>query len=389
VTAIYLDYNATTPVDPQVLDAMLPFLRGEFGNPSSAYALGRRAHDAVERARAEVAGLIGAAPEEIVFTGSATEASNLAIRGAVAAGGRRSGVVTTNIEHPATEACCNLLQRAGHDIRRVPAERNGIASPDRLAAAVDEGTALVTVIHAQNEIGTIQPVAEIARTAKAVGALVHVDAAQSIGKIPVDVEALGVDLLTIAGHKLYAPKGIGALYVRKGVQLPPLVVGAGQEHGLRPGTENVAFVVGLGAACALAARVLEAASATMARLSAALLSQLERDVPGLALVGDAERRLPNTLNVLFPHASGRKVLEACPGVMASTGSACHADSEEPSAILTALGIARETALGAVRLSLGRGTTGADVQAAASELAGAWRGVRDASRKTMRREGGRR
>jgi cysteine desulfurase len=374
VTPIYLDYNATTPVDPQVLEAMLPFLRSEFGNPSSAYALGRRAHEAVERARAQVADLIGATPEEIVFTGGATEASNLAIRGVVAAGGKRTGVVTSNIEHPATEACCDLLQRAGHDVRRVPAERNGIVSPDRLAAAVDAGTALVTLIHAQNEIGTIQPVARIAGTARARGVLVHIDAAQSVGKIPVDVEALGVDLLTIAGHKLYAPKGIGALYVRRGVTLPPLVVGAGQEHGLRPGTENVAFIAGLGAACALAARVLESSRATIASLSAALLTRLQRDVPGLVLVGDAGQRLPNTLNVLFPHASGRKVLEACPAVMASTGSACHADSEEPSGILAALGIPRDEALGAVRLSLGRATTGADIETAASELARAWRRV---------------
>ena len=188
------------------------------------------------------------------------------------------------------------------------------------------------------------------------------------------MQELGVDLLTIAGHKLYAPKGIGALFVRNGVKLPPLVVGAGQEHGLRPGTENVAYIVGLGAACALAARVLEVSRATVAELSAALLAHLERDVPGLTLVGDAERRLPNTLNVLFPHVSGRQVLEACPRVMASTGSACHADSEEPSAILTALGIPRDAALGAVRLSLGRTTTGADVEAAACDLAGAWRRV---------------
>jgi cysteine desulfurase len=376
VTPIYLDYNATTPVEPQVLEAMLPFLRGEFGNPSSSYALGRRAHDAVERAREQVAGLIGAAPGEIVFTGGATEASNLAIRGAAAVSDRGTGVVTTTIEHPATDACCNLLRRAGHEIRRVPAERNGLVLPERLAAAVDNTTALVTLIHAQNEIGTIQPVTEIARAAKTRGALVHVDAAQSVGKIPVDVDALGVDLLTIAGHKLYAPKGIGALYVRRGLALPPLVVGAGQEHGLRPGTENVAFIVGLGAACALGGRVLESSRATMASLSTVMLALLQRDVPGLTLVGDTEHRLPNTLNVLFPRVSGREVLESCPGVMASTGSACHADSEEPSGILTALGIPRASALGAVRLSLGRTTTKADVEAAASALAVAWRQVRE-------------
>jgi cysteine desulfurase len=200
MTAIYLDYNATTPVDPQVLDAMLPYLREDFGNPSSTYALGRRAHDAVERARAKVATLIGAMPEEIVFTGGATEATNIAIRGAVTLDGARTGIVTTNIEHPATDACCQLLQRSGHAVRRVPAESSGIVSTERVASAIDSKTAIVTVIHAQNEIGTLQPVGEIARAAKTRGALVHTDAAQSVGKVPVHVNELGVDLLTIAGR---------------------------------------------------------------------------------------------------------------------------------------------------------------------------------------------
>lgn len=374
MTPIYLDYNATTPVDPLVLEAMLPYLRGEFGNPSSAYRLGRRAHDAIERARGEVAALINAASEDIYFTGGATEASNIAIRGAVAASSQRGAVVTTNIEHPATEACCNLLDRMGHNVHRVATEANGIVSPERVAAAIDERTALVTLIHAQNEIGTLQPVAEIARVASGFGALVHIDAAQSVGKIPVDVEDLGVDLLTIAGHKLYAPKGVGALYVRKGLDLPPLIVGADQEQGLRSGTENVAYIVGLGAACRMAAMALESSRARLAELSAALLSLLQREVPGLTLVGDVRRRLPNTLNVLFPKVSGRKLLEACPNVLASTGSACHANSEDPSAILTALGIPRDKALGAVRLSLGRSTRRQDIETAAMQLAQAWRSV---------------
>jgi cysteine desulfurase len=378
MSPVYLDNNATTPVDAEVLDAMLPYLKQEYGNPSSAYALGRRAHAAVERARAQVAGLIGAAPEEIVFTSGATEATNIAIRGAAALNATRAGIVTTNIEHPATEACCTLLERAGHAVARVPTESNGVVSAESVAAAIDARTAIVTVIHAQNEIGTIQPVREIAAAARAHGALAHADSAQAVGKVPVDVAELGVDLLTIAGHKLYAPKGVGALYVRRGIKLPPVVVGAGQENGVRPGTENVALIVGLGAACALASRVIEAAHKRTIKLSATLLALLRRQVPGLVLVGDPDRRLPNTLNVLFPGVSGRKVLEASPEVLASTGSACHADSEEPSAILTALGLSCDTALGAVRLSLGRSTTGADVEQAAYELARAWRQVRAAA-----------
>ncbi|MGE3701340.1 MAG: cysteine desulfurase family protein [Hyphomicrobiaceae bacterium] len=236
---------------------MLPFLRGEFGNPSSTYPLGRRAHEAVEQARGEIASLIGALPEEIVFTDGATEASNIAIRGAVALGGKRSSVVTTAIERPATEACCNLFERSGHPVCRVPVDGSGIVLAERVATAVDQRTALVTLIHAQNEIGTLQPVSEIARTAQARGALVHTDAAQSVGKVRVNVKELGVDLLTIAGHKLCAPKGIGALFVRKGVCVSPLAVGAGQEHGRRPGTENVPFIVALGTACRVAAAGLE------------------------------------------------------------------------------------------------------------------------------------
>jgi cysteine desulfurase len=265
---------------------MLPFLKGEFGNPSSGYALGQRAHDAVEKARGEAAHLIGAQPEEIIFTGGATEATNIAIRSAAAVSARR-GIVTTNIEHPATEACCHLLECAGHPVQRVAAQDNGIVSAERMAAAIDNQTAIVTLIHAQNEIGTLQPVREVAAAARRHGALVHTDAAQSVGKLSVSVNDLGVDLLTIAGHKLYAPKGIGALYVRSGLDLPPLVVGAGQEHGRRPGTENVAFIVGLGAACEIARRSLEATGVALAERSASLLARLRRDIPGLILVGDA------------------------------------------------------------------------------------------------------
>jgi cysteine desulfurase len=376
MTDIYLDHNATTPVDPAVLEAMLPFLREAFGNPSSAYPLGRRARDAVETARAEVAALIGAQSDEIVFTSGGTEASNMAIRGAAAARPGRRGVVTTTIEHPATEACCRLLERAGQPVRRIAPDPDGRVAAADVITALDDTTALVTIIHAQNEIGTLQPVEAIAAAAPARGVWVHTDAAQSLGKVPVDVDALGVDLLTIAGHKLYAPKGIGALYVRRGVALPPLLAGAGQEHGRRPGTENVASMVGLGAACRIAAQKLDRDAVRIGALAGQLLHGMRRAVQDLVLVGHPDARLPNTLNLLFPGVSGRALLEACPNVLASTGSACHADSEEPSAVLTALGIDRDTALGAVRLSLGRATTAADVEAAADHLAAAWRRLRN-------------
>ena len=372
MTPIYLDHNATTPIDADVLKAMLPYLRDEFGNPSSAYALGRRARDAVETARAEIAALIGAHADEIVFTSGGTEANNIAIRGAVRSRLGRHGVVTTAIEHPATDECCRLLERDGHSVHRIAPTSDGRVDPDTVITALSADTALVTVIHGQNEIGTLQPVTDIAAAAQARGALIHIDAAQTLGKITVDVGALGVDLLSIAGHKLYAPKGIGALYVRRGVDLPPLLVGAGQEHGRRPGTENVASIVALGTACRIAADNVEHEQVRLGNLSDDLLARLKRAVPDLVLVGHPDIRLPNTLNVLFPGASGRAVLEACPRVFASTGSACHAGSEEPSAILTALGIPRDVALRAVRLSLGRGTTADDVEGAASSLAAAWR-----------------
>jgi cysteine desulfurase len=369
---IYLDHNATTPVEPGVLQAMLPYLREEFGNPSSSHELGRRARRAVDYARAEVAALIGASADEIVFTSGGTEASNIAICGAAIVDQRRRRIVTSTLEHPATESCCAALAHDGHEVDRISPGPDGLIDPTRLAGSINEATALVSVIHAQNEIGTIQPVAEIAAIARAGGALVHTDAAQSVGKVPVDVDQLGVDLLSMAGHKLYAPKGIGALYVRRGVRLAPLLHGASQESGRRPGTENVAGIVALGEACRLAAIWLETRPAHLAELSARLWARLRAEIPGVVMVAEAGPRLPNTLNVLFPGVSGRRLLECCPRVQASTGSACHADSEAPSAILTALGLPADRALGAVRLSLGRTTTAEDVDAAAASLAAAWR-----------------
>jgi cysteine desulfurase len=370
---VYLDHNATTPVDPDVLKAMLPYLGDEFGNPSSAHALGRRARDAIEAGRAEVASLIGARPDEILFTSGGTESSNIAIRGA-ASHPARNAIVTTTIEHPATEACCAFLESNGHKVTRIASDADARVDPERFIAAIDKDTALATIIHAQNETGTLQRVAEISAVAKARGTTVHADAAQSVGKVAIDVDALGVDLLSIAGHKLYAPKGIGALYIRRGIVLLPLLLGAGQEHGRRPGTENVAFIVGLGEACRIAKAHLPSGLHELQNLADELYARLEREIPGLRLVGRPAQRLPNTLNVLFPGVSGRRLLECCPGVLASNGSACHADSEEPSAILTALGIPVHEALGSVRLSLGRHTSRADIEISASLLVAAWRAL---------------
>jgi cysteine desulfurase len=375
---VYLDYNATTPVDPDVLKAMLPYLGDEFGNPSSAHALGRRARDAVEAARGEVASLIGAMPDEILFTSGGTEANNIAIRGTASANRARNAIVTTAIEHPATEACCAYLESQGKKVTRVAPNVDATVDPEKFIAAIDDNTALATIIHAQNETGTIQPVAEISAAARRRSTTIHADAAQSVGKIAVDVDELGVDLLSIAGHKLYAPKGIGALYIRRGIDLPPLLLGAGQEHGRRPGTENVAFIVGLGEACGIAKRKLQTGLHELKSLADELYARLKREIPGLRVAGHPVQRLPNTLNVLFPHVSGRRLLENCPGVLASNGSACHADSEEPSAILTVLGIPAHEALGSVRLSLGRHTSGADIEIAASQLVTAWRVLANAN-----------
>jgi len=368
---IYLDYNATTPIAPDVLEAMLPFLREEHGNPSSAHAYGRRAHEAVEQARSQVGALIGAGADEIVFTASGTEASNLAIRGAVAARPDRPHVVTSAFEHPATAATCAWLERHGVGVSRAAVESDGRVAPGKLAALVSARTALITVMHANNEIGTVQPIAQIARVARRHGALMHTDAAQTLGKIPVDVDALGVDLLTIAGHKLYAPKGVGALYVRRGTRLEPVITGAGHERGLRPGTENVAGIVGLGRACEIAEREMLGERMRLRALRDELLGKLRSRVPGLVLHGHPTERLPNTLFVSFPGVDGNQLLAAVPQIAASTGSACHAGSHAPCASLLAIGVPPEQAAGPVRLSLGRATTVEETERAAELLARAW------------------
>jgi cysteine desulfurase len=371
---IYLDHNATTPLLPEVVEAMLPYLRERFGNPSSGHVYGRRAREAIEAARAQVATLIGAEPSEIVFTSGGTEANNLAIRGAAAALPERKHIVTSVIEHPATTNPCRLLERRGWEVTWLGVDQAGRVRVEDVQRAVNDRTALVTLMHANNETGTIQPVTEVAPAVREARALLHTDAAQSVGKVALRVDELGVDLLSIAGHKLYAPKGVGALYVRTGVALEPVLRGAGHERGLRPGTENVAAIVGLGVACEIAAASLAKESARVQSLREALWSLLRAQIPGVAINGHETLRLPNTLNVRFPRARGSAVLAGAPGIAASTGSACHEGGESASTGLLAMGLAAEDALGSVRLTLGRATTAEDIRRAAELLVRSWKGL---------------
>jgi cysteine desulfurase len=381
---LYLDYNATTPVDPAVVEAMLPYLQTHFGNPSSSHVYGKAAHTAVERARGQVAALLNATPDEVVFTGGGSEASNHALKGAVfaRAGGvfgrwfnRDAHVITTAVEHPATLQPCAFLRRLGCRVTVLPVDRHGCVDPDAVRKAIDRGTVLVSVMHSNNEVGTLQPVKEIAALARERGVLVHTDVAQSAGKLLLDVNDLGVDLLSLAGHKLYAPKGVGALYVRRGVQLEPLIHGATHENARRAGTENVPYLVALGAACEIARTALPAATARLRALRDRLWDRLrERLGEKVVLNGHPERRLPNTLNVNFVGRVGVDLLRATPEVAASTGSACHEGDQQRhftlSPVLTAMGVPLELGKGAVRLSVGRFTTEDEVDRAAAALGAA-------------------
>jgi cysteine desulfurase len=376
---IYLDYNATTPLDPAVLEAMLPYLREHFGNPSSAHVYGRRAHEAVERARTQVAALIGAEADEIVFTGGGTEASNQAIKGVVFAQlagffGRvfqrfqKPLVVISAIEHPATVQPCEFLKKLGGRVIVAPVDRHGVVDLESLKQAAKERPQLFSIMHANNEVGTLEPIQAVAEIAHDCGALMHTDAAQSLGKIAVDVRELGVDLLTVAGHKLYAPKGVGALYVRRGVKLEPFIHGAGHEAGRRAGTENVPYIIGLGTACEIARRSLPEATDKLRRLRERLWQRLQEALGDrVVLNGHATSRLPNTLNVNFLGHIGAELLEKAPDVAASTGSACHEGKVALSPVLCAMKVPPEIGKGAVRLSVGRFTTEEEVDRAAAAL----------------------
>jgi cysteine desulfurase len=383
---IYLDYNATTPLDPAVVEAMLPYLREHYGNPSSTHAPGKRAHEAVEAARRQVAELLGADADEIVFTGGGTEASNHAIKGSVFARfvsknlfqslvkgvfgrwGNEAHVVISAVEHPATVQPCEFLKRLGCRVTVVPVDGRGTVDPDTVRKALDRGATLVSIMHSNNEVGTLQPIKEIAAIARERGALMHTDAAQSLGKVGVDVRDLGVDLLTLAGHKLYAPKGVGVLYVRKGVQLEPVLHGAGHEGGRRAGTENVPYLVGLGTACALARQSLPRATAKLRQLRDRLWERLREGlVESVLLNGHPEKRLPNTLNASFVGHVGAELLTKVPEVAASTGSACHEGLVTQSPVLCAMGVPPEVGRGALRLTVGRFTTEDEIDRAAAIL----------------------
>lgn len=370
---VYLDHNATTPISAEVVEAMLPYLREHFGNPSSQHIYGRAARLALRKAREQVAELLGCAPDEVLFTSGGTEANNLAIRGAISAlkGSSRDRLVTSNVEHPAVVQPLAKLAEQGHQVQHLPVDELGRVRLVDAARAIDEETALVTVMHANNETGTLQPIRDISSLAAKAGALLHTDAAQSVGKVRVDVEELGVDLLSLAGHKLYAPKGVGALYIRRGVQVAPLILGAGHERGVRPGTENVASIVGLGQAAEIARREMADRAPRVRALRDLLWELLASSIDGLKLNGHPDKRLANTLNIRFPGVSGDRLLARAPEVAASTGSACHAGEMSASAVILAMGVAPAEALGSVRLSLGCATSEAEVRRAASALVAAW------------------
>jgi len=364
---IYLDYNASTPVDPRVLDEMLPYLKQKFGNPSSSHGFGIACRAGIEQARERVAGLLGCDAPEIIFTSGATESNNMVIKGVAAASPGGSHIITTKIEHPAVLEPCRYLERQGYAVTYLPVDQFGSVNPDELAKAITPKTVLITVMHSNNEVGTIQPIAELSRIAASRGVLFHTDSAQSVGKVRTLVEDLDVDFLTVAGHKFYAPKGIGAIYIKGGRKLGPLLHGAGHERGLRSGTENAAYIVGLGMACEIAAPILETEGLRQRRLGLRLYDGLRRSGLNVHLNGHPDKKLPNTWNISFEGFDAVSVMEALSGVAVSPGAACHGNLVEPSHVLAAMGANPALARGAIRFSLGRETTEAEIDEVIEKL----------------------
>ncbi len=373
---IYLDYNATTPVDPRVAEAMLPFLHTHFGNPSSSHAYGRVTRDAVERARAQVASLLGASPDEIIFTSGGTESNNAVIKGAVTSSGMSAHIITSAVEHPAVLEPCETLRRAGHAITILPVDSNGMVDPADVEAAITPDSVLITIMHANNEVGTIEPIERIAEIAKRHKVPFHSDAAQSVGKVLVNVDALGVDSLSLAGHKLYAPKGVGALYIRAGAHVPKFIHGASHESNRRAGTENVLEIVGLGEAAALAERELSGRAEHMRAMRDRLWAGLSENVDDLRLNGHPDLRLPNTLSVSVKNADASVLLtEIEEFVAVSAGAACHGHGVDISTVLLAMDVPREFAMGTLRFSTGKSTTEDDVDEAVRLVTDAVRRLR--------------
>jgi cysteine desulfurase len=365
---IYLDHNATTPIDPEVAEAMKPYLGADYGNPSSGYSLGRDAREALDAARSQVSELLGCQPREVVFTSGGTESNNMVIKGAahsLAEKGRH--IITTAIEHPAITNPCLFLVNQGFDVTFLPVDITGLVDPLSVKEAIRPDTILISVMHANNETGTVQPIGAIGNLAREAGILFHTDAAQSVGKIPLPVSELNVDLASLAGHKMYAPKGVGALFISTTLTLEPFMHGAGQEAGRRAGTENVMFAVGLGKACVLARERMAQESERIRQLRDRLHDLLSVRIPGLVLNGHPEERLPNTLNVSVPGVDGGRLLDAIPEVCASTGAACHDRSVTISHVLAAMQTPEGTASGAIRLTLGRKNTEAEIGQAAEMI----------------------
>jgi len=365
---IYLDYNATTPIAAEVVEAMMPFILEDFGNPSSSHPMGKRAKEALERARGQISALLGCESSEIIFTSGGTESNNMVLKSlAWTMRNRGRHMITTRIEHPAIINTALFLMETGLDVTFLPVDKYGQVDPDEVKKAIRKDTILITVMHANNETGTIQPLADISSIAREYGILFHTDAAQAVGKIETKVDDLGVDFLTIAGHKLYAPKGVGALYVRRGVAIEPFMHGGGQEMGLRAGTENVMLNVGLGMACELVQGDLSDEMYRIRRLRDGLHDQIRSAIPDAVLNGHPEMRLPNTLFISFPGIIGDEILRGTSEVCASTGAACHDRSVNLSHVLGAMGVRKEVGMGAIRLSLGRPTTEGEVDQASQML----------------------
>jgi len=373
---IYLDYNATTPIDPRVAEAMRPFLDSQFGNPSSGHALGKQARAAVDNAREQIAACIGAKPEEIYFTGGGSESNNLALKGSIAASGStKPHLITSVFEHPAISEVCDYLETKNVDVTRVDVDKYGIVDTVQIEQAITANTVVISVMHANNEIGSVQPISDIAVLAKEHGVLLHSDAAQSLGKIDVDVNKLNVDMLTIAGHKLYTHKGIGALYVRTGVTLEKQIHGASHERNLRAGTENVLQIVGLGKACELIQLEQNEEEQHLGNLRNKLWRLLKQNIDGIKRNGHPQSVLPNTLSIILPGITAESMFAMLPNIAASAGAACHSGETAMSDTLKAIGLTPNEASGTVRLSIGRMTTEDEVSNAAAEIIKAWERIK--------------